>query len=100
MVRHIVMIKLKDIPAAFERQNAINQIKASLEALPDKISEIKNYEVGLNINPNPLAYEIVLISEFDNFNDLNSYKEHPEHIKVLELIAKYKENSVFNDYIF
>ena len=100
MVRHIVMIKLKEIPAAFERQNAINQIKAGLEALPNKIDVIKAYEVGVNINPNPLAYEIVLISEFENFNDLNIYREHPEHIKVLELIGKYKDNSVFNDYIF
>ena len=100
MVRHIVMIKLKEIPAAFERQNAINQIKAGLEALPSKIKEIKNYEVGVNINPNPAAYEIVLISEFENFNDLNIYREHPEHIKVLELIGKYKDNSVFNDYIY
>ena len=100
MVRHIVMIKLKEIPAAFERQNAINQIKAGLDALPSKIKEIKSYEVGVNINPNPLAYEIVLISEFENFNDLNIYREHPEHVKVLELIGKYKDNSVFNDYIF
>ncbi len=100
MVRHIVMIKLKEIPAAFERQNAINQIKAGLEALPNKIKEIKNYEVGININPNPAAYEIVLISEFESFNDLNIYREHPEHIKVLDLINKYKDNSVFNDYLF
>jgi len=100
MVRHIVMIKLKEIPAAFERQNAIDQIKAGLEALPSKIKEIKSYEVGININPNPAAYEIVLISEFENFNDLNIYREHPEHVKVLEIIGKYKDNSVFNDYIF
>ena len=100
MVRHVVMIKLKEIPAAFERQNAINQIKADLDTLPSKIKEIKSYEVGVNINPNPLAYEIVLISEFENFNDLNIYREHPEHVKVLELIGKYKDNSVFNDYIF
>lgn len=94
------MIKLKEIPAAFERQNAIDQIKAGLEALPSKIKEIKSYEVGININPNPAAYEIVLISEFENFNDLNIYREHPEHVKVLEIIGKYKDNSVFNDYIF
>ena len=100
MVRHTVMIKLKEIPAAFERQNAINMIKAGLEALPTIIKEIKSFEVGININPNPLAYEIVLISEFDNFNDLNTYKVHPEHVKVVELISKYKDNTVFNDYLF
>ena len=100
MVRHTVMIKLKEIAAAFERQNAINQIKAGLDALPSKIAEIKSYEVGVNINPNPVAYEIVLTSEFENFNELNAYKEHPEHVKVLDLINKYKDNSVFNDYLF
>lgn len=100
MVRHTVLIKLKPIAAAFERQNAINMIKDGLEALPSRITEIKSYQVGININPNPAAHEIVLISEFDNFNTLNAYKEHPEHVKVLELINEYKETSAFNDYIF
>ena len=40
MIKHIVMFKLKDYPAAFERKMKLDNIKAELDALPSKIAEI------------------------------------------------------------
>ena len=99
MIKHIVMIKLKDYPAELERKTKMDNIKAELEKLPNKISEIKSYEVGLNISVSPVAYDIVLISEFDNMKDLMIYRDHPEHKKVLEIIAESKQNAIVTDFI-
>ncbi len=99
MIKHIVLIKLREDLVPFEHLNAVNQIKEALEALPQKIDVIKYYEVGVNVNPNPKASEIAIISEFENFADLNIYREHPEHKKVLEIIDKYKKESSFNDFL-
>jgi len=99
MIKHVVMIKLKDYPAAMERKMKLDKIKAELDALPSKISEIKYYEVGINIAVSPVAYDIVLISEFENMKDLMIYRDHPEHKKVLETIAEAKENSVVTDFV-
>lgn len=99
MIKHVVMIKLKDYPAAMERKMKMDNIKAELEALPNKISEIKSYEVGLNVAVSPTAYDIVLISEFENMKDLMIYREHPEHKRVVEIIAEAKESSIVTDYV-
>ena len=99
MIKHVVMIKLKDYPAAMERKAKIETIKAELEALPEKISEIKYYEVGINIAVSPVAYDIVLISEFENMKDLNTYREHTEHKRVLDIIAESKDSSIVTDYV-
>ncbi len=94
------MIKLKEYPAAMEQKMKLDRIKSELEALPNKISEIKFYEVGINIAVSPVAYDIVLISEFENIKDLMIYKEHSEHKKVLEIIAEAKESTVVTDFVF
>jgi len=99
MIKHVVMIKLKDYPAAMERKMKLDRIKAELDALPSKISEIKSYEVGINVAVSPTAYDIVLISEFENMKDLMIYREHPEHKKVVEIISEAKENSVVTDFV-
>ena len=99
MIKHVVMIKLKDYPAAMERKMKLDNIKSELDALPSKISEIKSYEVGVNISVSPAAYDIVLISEFENMKDLMIYRDHLEHKKVLETIAEAKENSVVTDFV-
>ena len=77
----------------------LDNIKAELDALPSKISEIKFYEVGINIAVSPVAYDIVLISEFENMKDLNTYREHPEHKRVLDIIAEAKNSSIVTDYV-
>jgi len=99
MIKHIVMIKMQDFPAAFEKKAKTDAIKNALETLPDKIKEIKFYQVGINISVSPLAYDIVLISEFDNIKDLNTYRDHSEHKKVLEIINEYKQDIKVVDFV-
>mgnify|MGYP002397122953 CR=1 FL=1 len=96
MIRHIVMVKLKPEtkPASVEK------LKSMLEALPPLISEIKFYEVGVNVIESPAASDIVLVSEFNNKEELVAYREHPEHVKVLDYLKEVKESSTVVDYEF
>jgi hypothetical protein len=93
MIKHIVSFKLKD-----EFTNKASLIKDALDGLPVKILEIKTFEVGINIADTDSAYDLVLVSEFESLDDLNTYRVHPEHQKVVELIAKYKLTSMVVDY--
>ena len=36
-------------------------------------------------------FNAVLISEFDNFDDLKAYKENPEHVKVSNFCKSIRE---------
>ncbi|MBN2667748.1 MAG: Dabb family protein [Bacteroidales bacterium] len=93
MITHIVSILLQK-----DKKDKATLIVEALNHLPAKIDEIKYYEVGLNIANSPAAYDIVLISKFENLKTLDTYRKHPAHVEVLDLIAKYKESSIVVDF--
>ncbi len=90
MIKHIVMIKLKEFSTDEEKSLKIKDIKVGLENLPKLINEIRFLEVGVNINPSERASDLVLVSDFDSLEDLDVYRVHPEHLKVVDII---KENA-------
>ncbi len=99
MVKHVVMFKLKDYPAFNERQFKLMTIKQELDGLKDKIKEVQSFEAGINFNITPNAFDIVLVSEFENIGDLNKYKVHPEHVRVVEIIKEATVNYAVSDYL-
>lgn len=93
MIKHIVSFKLKD-----DAKGKATLIKEVLDSLPNKIAQIKYFEVGINISESPAAYDIVLISEFLNQKELHEYHIHPEHIKATDLIKLHRTSSMVVDY--
>lgn len=98
MLKHIVMWRLKDVAEGKNKEENKEIMKEKLLALEGIIPEIKYIEVGLNVNPTDAAYDIVLISHFDNEKDLKNYANHPEHVKVGEFIGKVRKERVVVDY--
>jgi hypothetical protein len=54
-------------------------------------------EVGINYNPG--GYDVVLYSEFDDHDALESYQIHPEHLRVKEFIHNVIISRVVADYM-
>ncbi|MCW6071743.1 Dabb family protein [Clostridium botulinum] len=98
MIKHIVMWKLKEFAEGKSKLENANIIKINLEDLKHRIDEVKLIEVGVNINNSQQAYDVVLYSEFENLEDLNSYQNHPDHLKVREFINEVKEDRIVTDY--
>jgi hypothetical protein len=93
------MWKLKDFAeGASKKENAL-KIKASLERLKSKIREVKYLEVGISASDAADFYDMVLISEFKDLRDLESYQKHPEHVKAAEFIGKVRLERKVVDYI-
>jgi len=98
MFKHVVMWKLmKEAFGKPKEQNA-KEMKRILETLPGKIPEIKEYEIGINVGNSSAAFDVVLISGFQNVDDYNTYQQHPEHQKVVEFIRSIQEQSRVVDY--
>lgn len=97
MVRHIVMIKMKEAKQVEKRQASL-EIKTALDKLPEKIEEIEFYQTGLNISESPNAYDLVLISDFENLEKLDAYRVHAEHVAVLDIIKKYAADIKVTDF--
>jgi Stress responsive A/B Barrel Domain len=99
MIKHIVMFKVKESANGADKSQNIRRIKSDLEALPEKIAEIKFFEVGTNFSNAGMAYDLVLISEFESKEDLYSYQKHPDHVKVANFVNSVCENRIVADYI-
>ena len=87
MIRHIVLFSFK--PEAEGRSKAENVAltKAMLEALPSKIALIRSSMVQTGApGASDDNYDLLLISDFDSLEDLQSYQVHPDHVAVGEFM--------------
>lgn len=100
MIKHIVMFKLKEWAEGRDKAGNMAALKAKLEALPAQIKEIKSFEVGINFLEASVAYDLVLVSNFESKEALYSYQKHPEHVKVAEFVGKTCESRIVVDYVF
>ena len=98
MIIHIVNWKLKDNIEEIEKINNAKLVKEKLEALKGKITELVKIEVGINFNESEAAFDLVLYSEFKTKKDLDSYQNHPEHLKVAAFVKSVVEKRVVVDY--
>jgi hypothetical protein len=92
------MFKFNDRDNRENLERNINEMKEKLDALPQIISEIRNFETGVNINPNERAWDLVLVSEFESMEDLEKYRVHPAHQEVVKFFKPLKDMSASVDY--
>lgn len=91
MFNHIVLFKLKDFQNDQLKAKARDKICIALQGLKERISELKYLEVGYNFELNSSSFDISLITRFDAQSDFLTYRDHPEHLKVVTLV---RENTV------
>lgn len=99
MLKHIVMFKLKERAEGSDRPTNIKALQEKLEALPAQIKEITFFEVGINSIETGVAYDMVLVSEFESKEALFSYQKHPEHVLVANFVGKVCESRIVVDYV-
>lgn len=100
MIKHIVLFKLREFENEDHKAVVRNKIKQALLALKDKIEVLKYIEVGLNYELMSSSHDICLITHFETFNDLEVYRVHPEHLKVVELIKANTSSRAVIDFEF
>lgn len=97
MVRHIVCWKLKEN----EQGNKLDEMKKKLEGLKARIGQIQQLYVGINDIAAPLGnWDIVLISDFKNFEDLSAYQNHEAHLEIAAYIKRMTEQRAAVDFVY
>ncbi len=99
MINHVVLFKLKDYSEA-EKPLVIAEMKLLLEGLKGKIDELKYIEVGVNYELNTKSYDLALLTHFNSVEDLDKYRVHPEHKKVLNRFAELRLERAAVDFEF
>lgn len=97
MLYHNVMWKFIDAEGKTKSEN-IDIVKFGLEALPQKISEIKSLTFIKNEVVCDRNFDAMLIVVTENEADLEAYKVNPEHQKVAAYVKKVTNGRAAVDY--
>ena len=91
MIKHIVFWNFED--SAIQKE-AIDR----LETLPALITEIIDFEVGVDFNRSEPAFEVALYTSFASKEALGIYQKHPKHIEVAQFIGAHATQRAVVDY--
>jgi len=100
MIQHIVLFKLNEFENEDLKAVVRNKITHALLALKDKIEVLKYIQVGQNCELMSPSHDIGLITHFETLGDLEVYRVHPEHLKVVELIKSNTSGRAVIDFEF
>jgi hypothetical protein len=93
MITHIVLFKLK-VPTPENAKEGAQKLRG----LDGKVEVLKSLEVGTDLVHNERSFDIALTATFDSMEDLQTYREHPEHVKVADYIKEASVRVVSVDY--
>ena len=79
MIKHVVMWKFKE-----GTTDKMNEFLEGLKGLVGQIECLRSLQVGTNCNPKE-KFDAILICQFDNMDDLNSYANNPRHLAVASI---------------
>mgnify|MGYP001444868356 FL=1 len=99
MIRHIVLWKLADFAEGNSRRDNAALIRQSLMTLPGVIPEIRSLEVHDNAGPDAGAFDLVLVSDFDDLAALERYQSHPAHKAVAAFVKAVRTDRAVVDYV-
>ena len=94
MIHHLVCMKFKE--AISDAQ--IDELEKALGGLPNLIAEIQVYEFGRDVVQSERSYDFGLVSVFANLDTLRRYQNHPEHLKVVDMLKAMCANIVTVDF--
>jgi len=96
MIRHIVIFKLKE---SENKKELAKELKEKLLDLKNHIDEIMEIEVGIKSDKAAETnFDVFLSTKFNGFDELNIYRVHPVHKKILEFIDDTCSDRVAIDY--
>ena len=97
MIRHVVMWKFKEVGEGKTKAENLDIVRDKLFALLPIIPELKKMEIGKDVSHTDMSYDLILITEFENLDDLHTYAVHPEHLKVSGYVRSVVESRVVLD---
>jgi hypothetical protein len=91
MFTHTVLFKLKDPDRAEE-------VALRLRRMPAQIPTLQSIEVGVDMLRTPRAFDLALITRFTDQEGYESYRDHPNHLVLLDWIKPLVAQSVVADW--
>ncbi|MEG2004025.1 MAG: Dabb family protein [Clostridia bacterium] len=97
MLHHIVMWKIKQTADGKSKEQNIDLLLSRYEELKKYIPSIKNAKMYRNIADGDMN-DVVLLTEFKDADELNTYINHPKHKEYSEFCKSVRETRSAVDY--
>jgi hypothetical protein len=94
VIRHVVMFKLKPDVSAAQRDEWLETSRR----LHDQIDLVRAYSIGADLLRLPRSYDVAVVADFDNLEDVRAYADHPAHLSAVELSRELSEHIVSVDF--
>lgn len=99
MIKHIVMFKLKDEAEGKSREENLKEALEKLSEFKASIPELVEFEARTNSKEAPQDnYDLALICDFKDIDNLNAYQVHPVHKAFGAFITPRRESRACIDY--
>lgn len=98
MIRHVCMFKLKEEAEGKSKAENLDTAVRMLKALDD-LPGVLRAQVVTNVPLTPDSnYDLCLIFDFKDVQDLDAYQAHPRHAEFGAFIAPVRESRACIDY--
>lgn len=96
MLRHVVLLQFKDSSSDAD----VGKIVDAFRELPSKISQIADFEYGVNNSPEGLSDGLThcFLVSFKSEADRDAYLPHPAHQAFVEVLRPHLEKATVVDY--
>ena len=98
MIHHLVFFRFKDSALGNTKADNMAKVQSMLEALPRAIPCIQKLNCGADFSRTPASFDFGLYTAFANTADLETYRVHPAHQAVVELIKETTTDRAVVDY--
>ncbi|KWR90823.1 Dabb family protein [Cupriavidus sp. IDO] len=86
MIKHIVMWKVRG-SSPEEKSESVCRVHAAFDGLIGVIPGLVTLEVGADVSRIDYACDVVLYTEFESRDALDSYSTHPAHLRIKRELA-------------
>jgi len=63
-----------------------------------EIDIVRNYSIGVDLLHLPRSYDVAVVADFDNLDDVRAYADDPLHLSAVELSRELSEHIVSVDF--
>jgi hypothetical protein len=96
VIRHLVLFRFKADTPQSDREAFLEMLRA----LPAKISEIVEFEAGVDVVRAPRSFDLALMAVYADLAALDRYARHEHHLPVVARSKEICEQVVSVDYEF
>jgi hypothetical protein len=94
VIRHVVMFKLKPGVSSAQRDEWLEMSRR----LHGEIDLVRSFSIGADLLRLPRSYDVAVVADFDNLEDVRAYADYPTHLATVELSRKLSEHIVSVDF--